>query len=144
MPNERYAYLLTVNEKYWRNLCQRNQTSSTHVFVRKNKVAPKQAQKLLFYVTKKKQVLGAADFLERQAGDYEDLWKKFGGESCFSSLGEYQSFADGREMMTFIRFNNFDEITHPQPKEEVAKVLGSLRGFGAGRYLDKETALQLV
>ena len=49
-----------------------------------------------------------------------------------------------RLMMTFIRFNNFREIDNPKSKEEVSKVLGSLRGFGARNYLDKETAMQLV
>ena len=47
-------------------------------------------------------------------------------------------------MMTFIRFSNFREIANPKSKEEVSKVLGSLRGFGAGNYLDNETAMQLV
>ncbi len=145
MSNERYAYILMVDEKYWNRLCQRNNAQiGTHVFIRKNQVAPKEVDQLLFYVTRKKQVLGAADFLERLTGNYEDLWEKFGGESCFESFEEYKSFADGRLMMTFIRFSNFREIDNPKSKEEVSKVLGSLRGFGAGNYLDKETAMQLV
>src|SRR5208337_2648747 len=140
-----YAYILTVDEKYWNRLCQRNSARiGTHVFIRKNQVAPKEAEQLLFYVTRKKQILGAADFLERLTGNYEDLWEKFGSESCFESFEEYQSFADGRIMMTFIRFSNFREIDNPKSKEEVSKVLGSLRGFGAGNYLDNETVMQLV
>ncbi len=145
MTNEHYAYILTVGEKYWNRLCRHNNAQAgTHVFIRKNQVAPKEADQLLFYVTRKKQVLGAADFLERLTGNYEDLWKKLGGESCFESFEEYKSFAGGREMMTFIRFSNFREIANPKSKEEVSKVLGSLRGFGAGHYFDKETAMQLV
>ncbi len=145
MTNKHYAYILMVDEKYWNRLCQRNNTQTgTHVFIRKNQVAPKEADQLLFYVTRKKQVLGAADFLERLAGNYEDLWEKFGSESCFESFEEYKSFAGGRGMMTFIRFNNFKEIANPKSKEEVSKVLGSLRGFGAGNYLDNETVMQLV
>jgi predicted transcriptional regulator len=145
MASERYAFILTVNEKYWNRLCQRNDANrGVHVFIRKNQVAPKQVKQLLFYVTKKKQVLGTGDFLERLAGNYEELWEKFGGESCFKTFEEYKSFAGGREMMTFIRFSNFNEIVNPKPKGELSKILGSLQGFGAGKYLDKETAMQLV
>lgn len=143
MASERYAYLLMVDEKYWSRLCQKA-GSPTHVFVRKNKVAPKQVEKLLFYVTRKKQVLGSGSFVERLTGNYEDLWQKFGVETCFESFDEYRKFTDGREMMTFIRFTSFSEIENPLAKGEVAKVLGSLQGFGAGRYLDKETTLQLI
>ena|SRR5271157_1005380 len=145
MINERYSYILTVDEKYWNRLRQRKQAGSPlHIFVRKNKVGPKQVQQLLFYVTKKKQVLGSADFVGRLTGNYEDLWETLGSESYFESFAEYKSFAHEREIMTFIKFSNFNEITNPKPKEEVAEVLGSMRGFGAGRYLDKETTLQLV
>src|SRR5208337_889659 len=134
-----YAYILTVDEKYWNRLCQRNNAQiGTHVFIRKNQVAPKEVDQLLFYVTRKKQVLGVADFLERLTGNYEDLWEKFGGESCFESFEEYKSFADGRLMMTFIRFSNFREIANPEPKEKLVKVLGSLSRFGIAKHLDKE------
>jgi hypothetical protein len=53
---------------------------------------PTEAEQLLFYVTRKKQVLGTADFLERLTGNYEDLWEKFGSESCFETFEEYKSF----------------------------------------------------
>ncbi len=41
-------------------------------------------------------------------------------------------------MMTFIRFNNFREIANPESKEELVKVIGSLRRFGIRKYLDEE------
>jgi len=145
MANEHYAYILTVDEKYWNRLCRRNSAQvGTHVFIRKNQVAPTKTDQLLFYVTRKRQVFGAADFLERLTGNYEDLGEKFGGESCFESFEEYKSFAAGREMMTFIRFSNFREIANPKSKEEASKILGSLRIFGAGNYLNYETVVQLV
>jgi len=145
MKNERYAYILTVDEKYWNRLRQRKGDAFvTHVFIRKNKVAPKQVERLLFYVTKKQQILGTADFVERLTGDYQEFWEKFGSESYFESFEEYENFSEGREMMTFIRFNNFIEIVDPKSKEELVKVLGTLLGFGTGKYLDKETTLQLV
>jgi hypothetical protein len=87
MSNEQFGYILTVDEKYWSRLLQNNRkTLGTHVFVRKSRVASKQAQQLLFYVTKKCQVLGGADFVERLTGNYEALWQKFGVESCFESF----------------------------------------------------------
>ncbi len=70
--------------------------------------------------------------------------EKFGSESCFESFEEYKNFADVRLMMTFIRFSNFWEIANPESKEELVKVIGSLRRFGIRRYLDEETARQLV
>ena len=145
MTDERYAYILTVDEKYWNRLCKRNQNAlGTHVFIRKSQVAPKHVQQLLFYVTKKSQILGVADFAERLKGNYLDLWEKFGDESCFDSIEEYKGFVDGRDMMTFIRFSNLKEIANPASKEELAKILGSLSRFRLGKYLDKQTALQLV
>ena len=57
MTNEHYARILTVDEKYWNRLCQRNSAHmGTHVFIRKNRVAPTEAEQLLFYVTRKSQV----------------------------------------------------------------------------------------
>lgn len=145
MTNERYAYILTVDEKYWNRLCKRNKNAlQTHVFIRKSQVAPKKVQKLLFYVTKKSQILGVADFTERLKGNYLDLWEKFGDESCFDSIEEYKGFVDDRDMMTFIRFSNLKEIANPASKEELAKTLGSLSRFRLGKYLDKQTAMQIV
>ncbi len=145
VENERYAYMLIVDKKYWETFCRKGKdTSKAQAFVRKNQVGPKQAKKLLFYVVGKKQVLGSADFVERIAGNVEDLWAQYGGESCFESFDAYKTFADGRLKMTFIRFSNLVEAASPKPSVEVSKLLGSLRGFGTGRFLDRETALQLV
>jgi predicted transcriptional regulator len=145
MASERYAYILTVDEKYWKRLCKRNKIAlRTHVFIRKSQVAPKHAQQLLFYVTKKSQVLGVADFVERLKGNYLEMWEKFGTDSCFESFEEYKSFVDSRDRMTFIRFSNLREIANPASKEELANIFGSLSHLRLGKYLDKQTALQIV
>ena len=144
MTNERYAYLLTVDKKYWDIFLQCNRSFKTQSFVRRNQVGPMPVERLLFYVTGKRQVLGSADFLERVVGPFADLWARFGSESCFGSFDEYKKFVDGRLKVTFLRFSNFKEIIRPRTKEEVSEVLGSMQGFGAGRYLDEETAAQLV
>lgn len=145
VEHENYAFILPVDEKYWNRICQRK-TEQAHVFILKSQVAPLQAQKLLFYVvigTENKQVLGAADFLERITGNTMDLWEKYGSESCFESFEEYKEFALNRESLTYIRFNNFYEISEPKPSEDVAKILAPLR-FNVVRYLDRESALRLM
>jgi predicted transcriptional regulator len=100
---------LVADKKYWNKLLERNRVSGgTHAFVLKNQVAPKTAQKLLFYVKKPvMQVQGIADFMERLTGDSGELWRKYGSESCFETFEEYCAFAEGRQRMTFVRFNKF-------------------------------------
>jgi predicted transcriptional regulator len=145
VKNERYAFVLIADEKYWKRLCERNSADrEVHVFVRKNQVGPCKAQKLLFYVKKPvMQVRGVADFIERLTGNGEELWRKYGAESCFESYGEYAAFAEGREKMTFVRFKNFTELEEPKPTEIARMVIGSLRWFRP-KYLSFEAAQQLV
>ncbi|MBM4400412.1 MAG: hypothetical protein FJ045_00500 [Crenarchaeota archaeon] len=98
----------------------------------------------MFYVKKPvMQIRGAADFIERLTGDYDELWRKHGAESCFESFEEYCAFAQGREMMTFVRFKNFRELENPKPTEAIRSILGSLQGF-RGKYVNLATAEQLA
>jgi predicted transcriptional regulator len=145
VKSERYAFILISDEKYWNKLCEHNRVSKgVHAFVRKNQVAPLEAQKLLFYVKRPiMQIRGVADFIERLTGDREELWRKYGAESCFESLDEYRAFAKGREKMTFVRFKNFMEFESPQSTETIRIILGSLQGF-RGRYVNPDTAKQLI
>jgi predicted transcriptional regulator len=145
MKCERYAFILTANSKYWERLRNRNKIrNGIQAFVRKNQVAPKRAQILLFYVTKPvMQVRGVADFIERLTGDSEDLWRKYGSESCFKTFEEYCDFAEGREMMTFVRFTNFVELENPKNREETKNILGSLQGL-RGKYVGLQVMEQLT
>ena len=145
MKPERYAFILIADEKYWDMLCERNRASSgVYSFVRRNKVAPKNAQKLLFYVKKPvMQVKGIADFVERVTGDSNELWQKHGKESCFETPEDYYSFAQDRTSMTFVRFKNFMEIEKPKTKEATQSILGSLQGF-RGKYVNLQTTKQLT
>jgi len=145
MKRERYAFILIADEKYWNKLRERNKTQlEIHAFVRKNQVAPKNAEKLLFYVKKPvMQVRGTADFIERLTGDSHELWRNYGAESCFESFEEYCEFAQGRMMMTFVRFKNFKEFENPKLTEAIRNILGSLQGF-RGKYINLETAKQLA
>jgi predicted transcriptional regulator len=143
--NSRYAFVLIADEKYWKRLCERNSANrEVHVFVRKNQVGPCKAQKLLFYVKKPvMQVRGVADFIDRLTGNSEELWRKYGAESCFESYGEYVAFAEGREKMTFVRFKNFTELEKPKHTEIARLVLGSLRWFRP-KYVSFEATEQLI
>jgi predicted transcriptional regulator len=145
MKRERYAFILIADEKYWNRLRERNKANrGIHAFVRKNQVGPKNAQKLLFYVKKPvMQIRGAADFIERLTGNHEELWRKYGAESCFKSFEEYCAFAQGREMMTLVRFKNFTELENPKPTKAIRNILGSLQGF-RGKYVNLATAEQLT
>ncbi len=141
METDHYAFMLVIEKKYWNRLCQfPNQGRQIRFFVRKNQVGPKQARKLLFYVKKPHmQVLGSADFVERITGDSEGLWNQYGLETFFENPKEYKTFAEGREKMTFIEFENFSELKNPKPKEEVALALGSLVWFRP-KFINKQTA----
>jgi predicted transcriptional regulator len=145
MKNARYAFVLIADEKYWNRLRERSSANrEVHVFVRKNQVGPCKAQKLLFYVKKPiMQVRGVADFIERLTGNGEELWRKYGAESCFESSDEYAAFAEGREKMTFVRFKNFTELEKPKSTEIIRMVLGSLRWFRS-KYLSFEATEQLT
>ena len=136
---------MVADKKYWNKLLERNRVSGgTHAFVRKNQVAPKTAQKLLFYVKKPvMQVQGIADFMERLTGESGELWRKYGSESCFETFEEYCAFAEGRQRMTFVRFNNFVEIENPKTTEAIRSILGSLQGF-RGKYVNLATTRQLL
>ncbi len=132
-------------EKYWQRLLERSRAGKeTHAFVRKNQVAPKAAQKLLFYVKRPAmQVRGVADFVERSVGDFKELWVKFGGETCFESYDEYCEFLQGRLKATFVRFRNVAEVAQPKLPEVTTNILGSLRWF-RGKYVDAATTRDLM
>lgn len=146
MPNECYAYILISDEKWWNRLCERNRNNNEiRVFVRRNRVGPLKTEKLLFYVKKPiMQIRGVADFVERLAGDYKELWNMYGDETCLKTLDEYVSFLKGRKTATLIRFTNFHELNNPVSIKVISKVLGVLTIPRGGKYLNRETANQLT
>ncbi|NLE05219.1 MAG: hypothetical protein GX638_10545, partial [Crenarchaeota archaeon] len=76
IENEKFAFLLILEENYWNTLGQNLDLRKRPLaFVRRNVVGPIDTQLLLFYVKKPKmQILGIADFIERVIGDPQDLW----------------------------------------------------------------------
>jgi len=104
-------------------------------------VGPLRTQKLLFYVKKPiMQIRGVADFVERLAGDYRELWNMYGDETCLKTFDEYVSFLKGRKTATFIRFTNFYEFNNPVSMKVISKVLSVLTIPRGGKYLNRETA----
>ncbi|MDI6905424.1 MAG: hypothetical protein QMD13_08090 [Candidatus Bathyarchaeia archaeon] len=146
MSDKRYAYILLSDEKWWNRLCERNRSSSeTHAFVRRNRVGPLETQKLLFYVKRPiMQIRGVADFVERLAGDYKELWNTYGGETCLKTFNEYVAFLQGRKTATFIRFTNFRELQTPVSMEAINTVLSVPRMPRGGKYLNREIVNQLT
>ncbi|MBS7621859.1 hypothetical protein KEJ32_07100 [Candidatus Bathyarchaeota archaeon] len=146
MTDEQYGFILLSDEKWWGRLCERCKSGKkTHAFVRRNLVGPKRAEKLLFYVKRPSmQIKGIADFLERVAGDFKELWEKYGGETCLSSFKEYLAFLEGRKKATFIRFTNFRELENPVSFEVFKKLLGVLKVPRGGKYINREIVNQLI
>lgn len=146
MLDERYAYILLSDEKWWSRLCERNRSGGEiHAFVRRSRVGPLETKKLLFYVKRPiMQIRGIADFVERLAGDYKELWDTYSGETCLKTFREYVDFLQGRKTATFIRLTNFRELENPIPMGVISKVLGVLRIPRGGKYLNRETANQLT
>lgn len=146
MSDKRYAYILLSDEKWWNRLCERNRSGSeTHAFVRRSRVGPLETKKLLFYVKRPiMQIRGVADFIERLAENYKELWNTYGGGTCLKTLNEYIDFLQGRKTATFIRFTNFRELETPVSMEVINTVLGVPRMPRGGKYLNRETANQLT
>ncbi|MEM3672676.1 MAG: hypothetical protein QW468_00400 [Candidatus Bathyarchaeia archaeon] len=146
MSDECYAFILLSDEKWWKRLCESNRDNGeTRIFVRRNRVGPVSAEKLLFYVKRPlMQIRGVADFVERLSGNYEELWSLHGKETCLRDFKEYVNFLGGRENVTFIRFKNLREFETPISMDVIRKVLGVQKIPRNGKYINRETANQLI
>jgi len=141
-----YAFILLSDEKWWKRLCERNRNGNQiHAFVRTSRVGPLKTEKLFFYVKRPvMQIRGVADFIERLSGNYKELWFSYGNATCLKTFDEYITFLRGRETVTFIRFKNFCELDNPIPMEVIKKILDVLRIPRNGKYINRETANQLM
>ena len=145
--SEHYAYVVLEAEKWWDRRCRQKKNGKVlQAFVRHGKAGPLQAEVLLFYVKHPiREVRGKADFLERVAGDPDDLWNKYGTETVFESYDEYKEFLEGRQETTFVRFKNLQELTPPISRESfLGKIGGGLMLSRNGKYLSKELTNMLV
>jgi len=146
MPEEHYAYILVEHEKWWNSRCNKNQKSlNTQAFVRRGKVGPKDAKRLLFYVKLPVgEIRGYGDFLERISGTADELWNMYGSETVFESRNEYDDFVEGRSKVTFIRFKNLQELEKPIGWKDLSSALEIKKMPNGGRYLSRETVNSLV
>lgn len=146
MTEEHYAYVLIEDEKWWNRRLTQNRTGSmVHAFVRRGKVGPKEAQKILFYVKRPaKEIRGSGDFLERIIGTKDELWNLYGPETVFESKDEYDFFVSGRDNVTFIRFKSVEEFEKPISFDEIYIALGVRRMPQGGKYLNRETVNSII
>jgi len=146
MAQEHYAYVLVEDEKWWNRRRTRNRMGSmTHAFVRRGKVGPKEAQKILFYVKHPvKQIRGFGDFLERTVGTRDELWKQYGSETVFESKDEYDHFVEGRSSVTIIRFRSMEEFEKPVSFDVINVATGIKRMPNGGLYLSRETVNSII
>jgi len=146
LTEEHYAYLLVEDEKWWTRRCSRKETGNTvHAFVRRGKVGPKEAQKILFYVKGPvKQIRGFGDFLERITGTRDELWNQYGSETVFESRDQYDSFVGNRNNVTFIRFKDLEEFEKPISFDVICTVTGGKQVFQGGKYLSRETVNSII
>jgi predicted transcriptional regulator len=143
---KKHAFIVLNFEKFWNRLCDQNRTGKQiHAFVRRGVVGPKNAKQLFFYVTNpRKNIEGYADFIERVAGNADDLWKLLGHESLLASYDEYHSFLQGRKKATFIRFKNLKEFPKPVTTKLIAQIIGIKRMPQMGLYITEKMANQLL
>jgi predicted transcriptional regulator len=144
--SERYAYVLLITPKWWDKLLERLEAGKEfHAFVRRGLVGPKKTTMLLFYVTHPfKEIRGFAQFVERVAGEADDLWKAYGDETSPRSYGEYKEFLQGKLRTTFIRFKNLKTFSEPISASVILKVAGIGRMPRGGRYLSKGLVQELI
>jgi len=142
--SERYAYILLTDSKWWERL-REEAAKEIQSFVRRGRVGPLKAEKILFYVKSPvKEIRGIGDFFERVAGDPKELWEKYGHETCLKSRQEYIQFVGNSDKVTFIRLKNLRELANPLPTEALRKKLGILRMPRGGKYLSRELLKQIV
>lgn len=143
---ERYAYVLVENEKWWNRRCARNKTKNlVHSFVRRGKVGPKQAYRLLFYIKLPvKQIKGIGEFMERVIGSKDELWRLYGAETVFENRDEYDKFVSGRDSVTLIRFRKMEELDKPVDFKTLNAAAGIKKMPNGGMYISRETLSQMV
>jgi predicted transcriptional regulator len=87
---------------------------------------------------------GVAEFVERKAGEVDDIWKQHGDESVLSSKGKFREFIGDGKKASFIRFKNLREATRPVSLSNALLLLGVRRFSRKGFYIEQEVADELL
>jgi predicted transcriptional regulator len=140
------AFVIMVQNRWWSEFCRRNHDGKkTHSFVLRGIAPPKDASKVLFYVTKPVgEIAGYADFIERKVGDKDKLWKEYGDESVLGSKKNYDGFIKDSWRVSFVRFRDLHEAARAIPLNCVLMSLGVRRLSRKGFYIDKEAEDKFV
>ena len=134
------AFVMMVQERWWNKFCHRNHDGKKiHSFVLRGTAPPKDASRILFYVTKPVgEIAGYADFVERKVGNGDRLWKEHGDESVLNSKDKYDDFVKDSQRVSFVRFKDLHEAGKPIPLSVVQMDLGVRRLSRKGFYVDKQ------
>lgn len=140
------AFVIMVQNRWWSGFCRRNtEGKKTHSFVLRGFAPPKDASKLLFYVTKPVgEIAGYAEFIERKVGDPEELWREHGTESVLATKEKYDAFINDSQKVSFVRFKDLQLAIRPIPLCDVLISMGNRRLGRKGFYLEKETEEKLL
>jgi predicted transcriptional regulator len=140
------AFVIMVQNRWWNGFCRRNsEGKKNHSFVLRGFAPPKDASKLLFYVTKPVgEIAGHAEFIERKVGDPEELWREHGNESVLATKEKYDAFINDSQKVSFVRFKDLQLATNPIPLSRVLISMGIRRLGRKGFYLEKENEERLL
>jgi len=138
--SERQAFVMMVQNRWWNEFCHRcHEGKKTHSFVLRGIAPPKDASRVLFYVTKPVgEIAGYADFIERKVGNADKLWNEHGDESVLGSKEKYDDFVKDSQKVSFVRFKDLHEAAKAIPLNYVLMSLGTRRLGRKGFYIDKE------
>jgi predicted transcriptional regulator len=144
--SERQAFVMMVQSRWWNEFCHRNhEGKKTHSFVLRGIAPPKDASRVLFYVTKPVgEIAGYADFIERKFGDADKLWKEHGDETVLGSKEKYDGFVEDSRKVSFVRFKDLHEAAKAIPLNYVLMSLGTRRLGRKGFYIDREAEDKFV
>jgi len=144
--SDRYAFVMMIHDRWWKKFQQHlYQGQQTHAYVNFGQAPPKHASLIFFYVTKPVgELAGYADFVERQIGVAEEMWKKYGRESALDSNKQYEEFTKNRERVVFIRFKDLFVTSTPIPLNDLLIALHKQRLARNGFYISRKTAEMLM
>ena len=144
--SRKYAYVMMIRDKWWNEFHRRlHAGKQVHSYVRVGLAPPRDAKLIFFYLVKPVgEIVAYADFIERKAGDSEEMWMNYGGESALKTKEQYEEFVGGKKEVSFIRFRNLQEAANPIGLNDFLMLLGMKRLSRKGFYVDKEVADKLV
>jgi predicted transcriptional regulator len=146
MTSEKYAFVMMVQEKWWKEFIHENRKEMPiQSYIRQGAAPPKEASVLLFYVTKPVgELAGHAEFIERDLGEPEEMWKEHRHESVLNPKEHYDEFVKSSHKVTFIRFKNLHAASKPILLSNLHILLDRKNLPRKGFYVSKEKADKLI